>query len=373
MRRNHSDDLRGASKLTVELVKRITSAVEGMHREIASGPGVLGQPLAASARVLTALAYGGVKLTADRIGAVLDRALVVLAPLLGEGAAGRPRESARAALNAVLGDYLAESGNPLAIAMRLRVVTKSRRMIVMVHGSGMSDEQWRRHDHDHGAALAAATDWGLAYAHYNSGLHISENGAQLAELLGDLPADDIVLIGFSMGGLVARSAVEQGPAWRDRVRALMFLGVPHHGAPLERGGNWLQALTGVSRYSAPLTQLMRIRSAGVTDLRYGNVREEDWRDRDRFALGGDPRVPLPLPAGVPCYAIAATRSEATAKRLASDGLVPVASALGDHANASLNIPEAHRAILHEASHLDLLDRTEVYAQLATWMGELPPH
>ena len=30
----------------------------------------------------------------------------------------------------------------------------------------------------------------------------------------------------------------------------MTLGTPHHGAPLERGGTWIDTLLGVSRYSA---------------------------------------------------------------------------------------------------------------------------
>ena len=54
--------------------------------------------------------------------------------------------------------------------------------------------------------------------------------------------------------------------WNDLLVAMVFLGTPHHGAPLERGGNGLEFLLGVSSYSAPLARLARLRSAGVTDL-----------------------------------------------------------------------------------------------------------
>ena len=49
----------------------------------------------------------------------VDRPLAGSAPL-GERSTWRGRETLLAALNGVLGDYLAASGNPLAITMRLR-------------------------------------------------------------------------------------------------------------------------------------------------------------------------------------------------------------------------------------------------------------
>jgi hypothetical protein len=50
-------------------------------------------------------------------------------------------------------------------------------------------------------------------------------------------------------------------------------------------------ILGVSAYTAPLARLGKIRSAGITDLRYGNLVDEDWAGRDRFAGGGDRRNP----------------------------------------------------------------------------------
>ena len=240
-----------------------------------------------------------------------------------------------AALNGVLGDYLGETGNPLAIEMRLRhgghplelerqalraaLPQATRKLVVLVHGSCMNDRQWTRQGHDHGAALAR--DLG-----YTPGLPplqqractsrptaaSSPSCSSGSSQRGPVPLDELVIVAHSMGGLVARSACHVGEAaghaWRPKLRKLVCLGSPHHGAPLERGGNWIDLLLGVSRYSAPLARLGKIRSAGVTDLRFGNVLDEHWEGRDRFGHAGDPRGQLELPDGVQCYAIAATKS-----------------------------------------------------------------
>ena len=57
---------------------------------------------------------------------------------------------------------------------------------------------------------------------------------------------EFAIIGHSMGGLVARSACHHGlaagPTWPKVLRKLVFLGTPHHGSPLERGGHGLVPL-----------------------------------------------------------------------------------------------------------------------------------
>ncbi|UUZ51461.1 GPI inositol-deacylase [Massilia sp. B-10] len=92
--------------------------------------------------------------------------------------------------------------------------------------------------------------------------------------------DELLIVAHSMGGLVARSAChaaqEEGHSWPGLLRKMAFLGTPHHGAPLERGGNWVHLVTDLSAYSAPFSRLAKIRSAGITDLRHGSVLDEDW-------------------------------------------------------------------------------------------------
>jgi pimeloyl-ACP methyl ester carboxylesterase len=330
------------------------------------------------------------------VGSGIDFALAQLAPLLGEGSPGPERDAVLAALNGVLGDFLVETDNPLAIQMQVRhggaplelqrpallaaLPRAGSKLLIMVHGSCMNDRHWSRLGHDHGAALARDLGYTTVYLRYNSGLHISSNGRAFAALLERLvaqwpvPLDELVVLAHSMGGLVARSACHHGESdgqlWRQKVRKLVCLGTPHHGAPLERAGNWLECLLGVSRYSAPLARLGRLRSAGLTDLRFGNVLDEHWQGRDRFAHAADPRRQLKLPDGVACYAIAATTAPQPGGKLPGDGLVPVDSALGRHGKPELTLgfPEAHQWIGFGMGHLDLLSRAEVYATIRRWLS-----
>jgi pimeloyl-ACP methyl ester carboxylesterase len=383
--RNHLLDLRGASRLVIEATKGITGVVEAMHRKIASGPDLLGNPLERPVRAVTAMVYGGVRVATTFIGAGIDLALERFAPFLGESTPGPERDAILAALNGVLGDHLQASGNPLAIEMRLRHgglsldVTKtalraalpeaSSKLLVLVHGSSLSDLGWTRKGHDHGASLARDLGYTPVYLHYNSGLHISTNGQAFAALLETLvdewpvPLDELTILGHSMGGLVARSACDaaamHGLRWLPRLRNLVFLGTPHHGAPFERAGNLVDVALGLSGYSAPFARLGKIRSAGVTDLRHGFVRDEDWHGRDRFAYAGDRRRPLPLPQGVRAFAAAAS----------NDTLVPVASALGRHRTPELTLdfPADRQWVGVGMSHVDLLSHPEVYERIRGWL------
>ena len=398
----HAADLRGVNRLAIDGIAGVIDLVEAMHDNIASVPGILRGRKPGRTTGITGLVYRSIRGVLGGVGHGLDRALAQLelllmarvGPLAGEQR--RPgRDALLAALNGVLGDYLAASNNPLAITMRLRwrgvalpdhrealaaaIPQAGGRLVVLLHGLCMNDRLWKRKGHDHGAALARDLAYTPVYLHYNSGLHVSTNGRAFADLLEALvkiwpvPLTELVLVGHSMGGLVARSACHYGALaghdWRRRLDKLVFVGTPHHGAPLERGGNWVDVLLGVSRYSAQLSRLGRIRSAGVTDMRYGNVEDEHWDGRDRFAPVGDTRSLLKLPDGVQCYAIAATLSPKEGGKLRTDGLVPVDSALGRHDKPELTlaIPETHQSIAFGVGHLELLDRPEVYDKLRAWL------
>ncbi|MGH1347559.1 MAG: esterase/lipase family protein [Nannocystales bacterium] len=388
--RKHVDDLRGAGRLAVEATRGVTALVEAMHRTIGSGPAVLGKPLAGPVEVGTAAVYGAIRGVSGVVGAGIDAALAGVGPLLGESTPGPAREALLSGLCGVLGDYLEDTGNPLALSMLLRrggvalpvsdlkamaeaVPDASSSILLTVHGSCMNDRQWRYKEHDHADALQEALGWTRVDAVYNSGLHISTNGRTLATQLEALVdawptgVERIVVLGHSMGGLVARSAcriAEDTPLrWRGLLGGLVCLGTPHHGAPLERGGNGIDVLLGLSPYSAPLAGLGKIRSAGVTDLRYGNVLDAHWEGRDRFEPGADRRSPVPLPAGVDCYAVAGQRGRG------GDGLVPVDSALGRHRDAQQTLAFAaeHTLVVPETSHLDLLGHPDIYTQLEAWL------
>lgn len=159
----------------------------------------------------------------------------------------------------------------------------------------------------------------------------------------------------------------------QQLKHLVFLGTPHHGAPLERAGNWIDVLLGSTPYSRPFAKLGQLRSAGVTDLRYGHVLDADWQGHDRFRRQPDRRTPLPLPETVACFTVAATlaaRRSAVADRLIGDGLVPLPSALGQHDDAQrqLHFAPSHQHIAHRTSHMQLLGSPQVTRQLLKWLA-----
>ena len=395
----HPSDLRGFARLATNATAGLADLVEAMHHTIARPLG--GGRMQPPGRMggLTGLVYKSVRGVTRLVGGGLDAILAQLRPTLTGRSSSPEREAVLAALNGVLGDYLVASGNPLAIPMSLRRNGRSLvlerealaatipqgggKLAVLAHGLCLNDLQWNRDGHDHGAALARDLGYTPLYLHYNSGLHTSTNGRALAGLLEVLLKQwpyrvvELVIIAHSMGGLVARSAFHYGVAvghdWARQLRKLAFLGTPHHGAPLERGGNWVDVILGATPYATPFARLGKIRSAGITDLRYGNVLEEDWEGRDRFARVRDTRQSVPLPDGVCSYAMAATTGKKPGDirdRLVGDGLVPVSSALGRHEDPrrSLSFPKRRQWIGYGMNHMDLLGRTEVSDQIVRWFA-----
>ena len=394
-----SSDLRGISRITVAAVAGMVGLLEAVNLNVADVPWMLGTEKRGRTTGLTGWVYRSAGAAIAVGGRGLDLLLAKLVPELGEGRSWPGREALLAALNGVLGDFLAASANTLAIRMCVRrngkrlaipapelattVPPPGDRLLVLLHGLCMNDLQWRRRGHDHGAALARDLGYTPIYLLYNSGRHISVNGREFAEIIETLlkawpvPLKELVFIGHSMGGLVARSACHHAAkarhAWLRRLDKLIFLGTPHHGAPLERAGSWVDMLLGASPYVAPFARLGQIRSAGITDLRYGNLLDEDWKGRDRFGRHGDRRRGVPLPEGVACYTIAATigkRAGDVSDKLIGDGIVPLKSALGRHENPrlALAVPESREWIGYGMNHLDLLSRGKVYAQIRQWLA-----
>jgi pimeloyl-ACP methyl ester carboxylesterase len=394
----HPSDVLGFSRLAFDATAGLTDLVEAMHLNIARKPGILGQPVEGPSSGITGLVYQSIRAVTGLVGSGIDALLTPLMPLLGERNSPPGREAVLAGLNGAMGDYLTATRNPLAISMSLRQDGKSlslqsrdlaraiprlsNKLVLLAHGLSMSDLQWTRKGHNHGAALARDLGYTPVYLHYNSGLHISTNGhafANLVEILLDrwpVPVEEVAIVGHSMGGMLARSAYHyastEGYDWPRYLRKMVFLGTPHHGAPLERGGAWVNTAFGLSPYTAALARLGRIRSAGITDLRYGNLVDDDWTGRDRFRPAPDLRRPLPLPENVPCYAIAAaTGQKARAlTALLGDGLVPVDSALGRHRDPqrTLAFPKSRQWVGYGLSHFDLLNEPAVYERIKQWLA-----
>ena len=402
-----ASDLRGASRLAIDATLGLTDLVENLHRNISLAPAPLGQVSQRPTTGITGLVYRSIRGVTRLVGGSLDALLGQVGSLLGTpaGAAAQPaapeRETLLAALNGVLGDHLCATSNPLAITMNLRheghpltldstalaqSVPRARpHVLLMLHGLCMHPGQWVRNGHDYGAALSTDIDATLLHLHYNTGLHVSDNGLQLADRLEKLqqawpvPLQEIVVVAHSMGGLVVRSALwqarQRGDRWTRLVKRIFFLGTPHHGAPLERGGHWLDQLLGASPYTAAFSRLGKLRSAGITDLRHGSLLTEDWAGADRFAHGRDTRRPVPLPDGVACYTVAGVLGPAggggadVRQRLLGDGLVPLASALGRHRQArrTLDFGPDRQWVGQGLGHLDLMGHADVLARLRAWL------
>ncbi|MFQ2918826.1 esterase/lipase family protein [Aeromonas allosaccharophila] len=400
----HISDIRELAQLLTLALPAAVEITEAVHQAVLSGMGIKGRDEGKTSGI-TGLVYKGVHRAANTLGSGINGLLNRLPPTppLHHIPETPKRAALIATLNGVMGDALVESHNALATPMTLRYqgepldwqamptdLPREGRVLLMVHGLCMNDLQWQTlyqgEPVNHGEQLANALGYQPFYVRYNSGLPIAQNGQALALLLEQLlthwPGDlkEITIMGYSMGGLVARSACHHagvtGLTWPARLTNLIFLGTPHHGAPLEHAGHWLEQLLPASAYTEPFVRLTRLRSTGIKDLRHGKV-IETLAPPDPAVPMRDPREPLPLPCGVNCYAIAATtaaKRSLLADRLIGDGLVPLRSALGQHSEArhQLAFLPAHTLIVYRTSHMALLGSPQVGQQLLRWLSPLQP-
>ena len=416
-------DLRGLTRLGVDGVIAMTGMIESVHGNVVDslspfrrGDNASSSRQDAKTTGLTRLVYRSITGITGITGRALDGGLALMEsepkPLQP---AQRERESVLAILNGVLGDHLHDSDNPLAIrssvrwhgrtlniddAQQLRSDLSStlqdsekvisNKIILYVHGLCMHDQHWlaaktAKKPQNHAAPaeqLAASLGYTPLYLHYNSGRHISHNGRALAERLDTLlnhwpvPVTSLTIVGHSMGGLIARSACRYAELeqqdWLQHLQHLVFIGTPHHGAPLERIGHQIDRLLHASRFSRPFARIGQMRSAGITDLRYGNVMDEDWLPHHRFEESRDTRLPVPLPEAVKCYAVAGSLARSkSGEKLPGDGLVPVTSALGQHPDAQLqlSLPPSQQRVVPGSGHVQLLHHPCVWQQLEEWLAD----
>jgi hypothetical protein len=345
-------DLAGAAAAgTGNLVRDVHAAI-ARRAFTAAGPG------AVPARILhdriSAAVYGSVRIA---LGALPRGAGAALAhadgPALADSARGR---LALAALNGAIGDALERDGSALALRMTLRyrgadvdpdapAVAATGRIAVFLHGLGETDASWRLRGHlTYGERLQRDLGHTPLELRYNSGRCISDNGRDLAVLLDRLaaawpaPMEEIVLVGHSMGGLVARSACHHGGDWTDVLRYVVCLGAPHRGAPLAKGAHLLGWTLQQAPETAPFGRVVDGRSAGIKDLRHG--------------------LDVPsLPHATSCF-VAATLSGREGDPL-GDLLVRFPSAAGAGGDGR------H---LGGLTHFHLLNHPAVYEQLRDWLA-----
>jgi pimeloyl-ACP methyl ester carboxylesterase len=359
-----------------------------MHAAIAGRAFDAVGPNGAAARVVhdgvSAAVYGGVRSALGAVPRGAGNLLAVRTPDGASGLADSPRGAlALAALNAYVGDTLHARESELALDMTLRHrgaeldTVATGRVAIFVHGLGETDRSWRFRATSERPGYGAQLERDLGYTplelRYNTGRHISDNGRALAALLEEtLAVDEIVLVGHSMGGLVARSAChyghQAGHEWTRRVRHVICLGSPHLGAPLEKGVNALGWALGRIPETRPFARVVNRRSAGIKDLRYGACIEEDWCDCDADELLTDRCHDVPFLPGASFSFIAASVRREPWGTLVGDLLVRVPSASGKGRRRRIPFAAEQGRHLTGLTHLDLLNHPAVYDEIRAWLA-----
>ena len=396
-------ELRALTLLGFDELRQATGGIGSINRAVAGrvfhavGPGAaLVRPVH---EAVTRSVFAGLGLGTRAIGMAAAAAVGSRdAPALST----TPRGSALiAAVTGLRGDALEAEGSPLSQPMAVRVDGEpvaldpdslreafpdaGPRLVVFVHGLMTTEFSWALFGPEtYGERLARELGCTPVYVRYNTGRHISENGRSLSELMEELvaawpvDAEQIALVGHSMGGLVARSAcchaAEEGADWAGLITHSVSLGTPHMGAPLEQAVHVLSA--GLARLpeTRPFANFLRRRSGGIRDLRQGSLVDEDWRDSDPDALRGAACAEIPLLEGAThCFVSAAiTRSKRhPLGRLLGDTLVLVPSASGRSRTRRIPFEDEYGMHLGAATHFTLLNHPAVYERLRDWLAVAP--
>jgi pimeloyl-ACP methyl ester carboxylesterase len=266
------------------------------------------------------------------------------------------------------------------------------RLCVFVHGLMSTESIWSYPDDastTYGTLLAADHDVTVLTVRYNTGRHISTNGRDLARLLNHLVSAwprrvrELNLVGHSMGGLVVRSAchyahhqrplgrwVPIGRPWTSKVRRVVLIGVPNTGAGLEAVVN--AASAALWALPTPSTRLIGLgldqRSAGIKDLRFGAIVDDDWLEQDP---GVRQRPFLHRPDRLrraDHLVIAGTVTADAAHPLAKligDVLVTSTSASGGSDDGEL-FPRAAARTFPGVTHIALAHHPDVYEAITDW-------
>ena len=358
-------EARDLSRLATEELSALPRGIGDVHAAIAGRVfGVLGPPAAPVRFVHDTISRG--------VYSSVSGGLRVATSVATRRAAGdvplseTPRGAVViAALNGLFGDRLEAEGSSLAIPMQLRGMGRpSPHVVVFVHGLGESEYAWG--SPSYGERLEEELGLTPVFVRYNTGRHISQNGASLAALLDGLDAERITLVGHSMGGLVARAACHHGGAWTAKVRLTVSLGSPHSGAPLEQAVHAMSAALHLAPETRPFARFLRRRSAGIRDLRRGSLVDEDWSGRDPDALRAKALREVPLLPNATHAFVAATITRSDRHplgRLIGDTLVLSPSASGRRLGLE------HGLALGGTHHLALLNHPDVYTQLCAWLAQ----
>jgi pimeloyl-ACP methyl ester carboxylesterase len=399
------DELRALARLTFDEAGSGMEGLGSVHRALADRVfrfvGPWGRPVQVAHEAIAGGVYAGLRGASSLLGKAADTALSQRPDAPAGQLSHRPAGAAViGVLNGLIGDRLEterpELVQPMSVRVDGRPVDLDRqsvarafpgargRVVVFLHGLMETEWSWRRgadaEREAYGTRLARDLGCTPVYVRYNTGRHVSENGAELAELIEGLveawpvPVREVALIGHSMGGLVSRSAAYraagQDMAWVRRVRHTVSLGTPHMGAPLEQAVHWASAGLNALPETRPLGAFLRRRSAGIRDLRQGSLVDEDWRDQDPDALRAKACAEVPLLEGATHCFVAATITRSPRHpvgRLLGDTLVLQPSASGRSRTRRIAFEEEYGLHVGRTHHIALLNHPEVYEKLRAWL------
>jgi pimeloyl-ACP methyl ester carboxylesterase len=401
-------DIEAIGDLAGEALAAGPRLIQEMHQGIAGRPldalGVAAAPARVIHDAVASSVYRGLQrgfaAVARQTAGLWARTAEDEGPGLGRTTAGL---IGLATLNGLYGDRIRRRESPLALRMEIRqggrAVARSpedlgrafpgaaSQIVVFLHGLFETEQSWqhfplggdRERRRSYGARLQEELGITPVQIRYNTGLHVSDNGRELARLMEEVveawpvPITQIVLIGHSMGGLVARSAChyghEAGHRWIGQVGHVFCLGTPHLGADLEKGLNALGSACSRLPETRGLASLVNLRSAGIKDLRFGSCVEEDWCACDPDEFLRDRCREVPFLADAHYYFIAATLTEGPVGGLLGDLLVRIPSASGRGSGRGRRIPFEvdHGCEFSGMTHFDLLNHPSVYEQLRSWI------
>ena len=413
-------EIKAAGEIAGDVISGPAVLAMQMHKAAAGRAfdalGIIGAPVRLAHDGISGAAYASVRSVLRRLPSRGGAAAARLAPPDATPLAESPLGGiALGALNGAVGDSLKRAHGDLALELTVRhrgrdlpndrpavaeaLPDATSKIVVFVHGLCETDAAWHQlplsgrtpDRRSYGSRLRADLGYTPLYVRYNTGLHISDNGRRLSEVLEQVisawptPVEEIALVGHSMGGLVSRSACHYAEAsehsWSQHARHVFCLGTPHLGAPLERAANVAGWALDRLPETRPFARLVNGRSVGIKDLRYGSCVEEDWCDCDPDEFLRDRCREVPFLEGATYYFVGATLSRASEGPLASivgDLLVQYPSASGSGPRRRIPFEIENGCHVGRANHIQLLNHPAVYDQIATWLGRttttaLPAH
>ncbi len=375
-----------AGRLTGHGLGNIVDVVAGMHDAIGQR---VESSLPPGASHIAGLQRAHAARVYRRVGAAHRRIPAALGQVAPREVTVHDSKAGRAVLplvNGLWGDHLAGADEPLAIRMSLREAGRDvtefpdggEHLVFFVHGLFEDERAWECDAGSFGERLERDRGVTALHVRYNSGLRISDDGASLSSLIEqtvrDWPVEvaTISLVGHSMGGLVARSAADQGGDWTARLTTVITLGTPHLGSPVEKSvhlGDWVMRRVPETR---PLGEFLARRSVGIKDLRFGAITREDWDGHDPDEFLRDRCTEVPLLDHVTYYWVAATispNSDGRAARMFGDGLVREGSASGQ--GRVRRIPFDAGVTLGGINHLAVMRDDTVYEHVREWLSPTP--